>query len=126
MCDISTFFPLEEVYISPGLIEFPDTEFSAIGIIRIIFDFFNKLLAIRNKEIAIAAPPISFFIFRIELPGFIFTPPVSKVTPLPMMTIGLSFFEIFLLEICKISGLIVEDWPTAYVKGNFDLISAWL
>ena len=109
MCDISTFFPLEEVYISPGLIEFPDTEFSAIGIIRIIFDFFNKLLAIRNKEIAIAAPPISFFIFRIELPGFMFTPPVSKVTPLPMMTIGLSFFEIFLFEICKISGLMVED-----------------
>ena len=41
-----------------------------------------------NNDKAIEAPPISFFIFLIEFPGLILTPPVSKVTPFPIITIG--------------------------------------
>ena len=34
-----------------------------------------------------AAPPMSFFIQRIPPEGFMFKPPLSKVTPLPTMVI---------------------------------------
>ena len=70
-----------------------------------------------------ADPPISFFIFLIEIPGFMFTPPVSNVTPFPIMTNGLSFFESFRFVISITFGFEKEDLPTAHVKGKFEFIS---
>ena len=67
---------------------------SHFGVILEMKEWRALSTCLKNSEIsfiidpAIADPPISFFIFLIELPGLIFTPPVSKVTPLPIMTKG--------------------------------------
>ena len=52
-----------------------------------------------------------------------FTPPVSNVTPFPIMTNGLSFFESFRFVISITFGFEEEDLPTAHVKGKFEFIS---
>ena len=62
---------------------------------------------------------MSFFMFLIEFPGFIFRPPVSKVTPFPMITNGWSFLEIFVLLTSITIGLDSDALPTAFVNGNF-------
>ena len=97
-------------------------EFSAKGISNTILLFCKKYDDNKNNDKDIASPPISFFIFLIEFPSLIFNPPVSKVTPFPIITIGLSFLLILLLETCKKFGLTFYDFPTAYVSGKFFLI----
>ncbi len=63
-----------------------------------------------------AAPPMSFFIWRIELPGLRFSPPESKHTPLPTSTSegasGGPQVSSITLDPCWLAA------PTAWIQGK--------
>ena len=61
----------------------PAIEFSTAGISTRSRTFSPRAMIMCASASAVAAPPISFFIFSIDASGLMSSPPVSKQTPLP-------------------------------------------
>ncbi len=61
----------------------PAIEFSTDGMSTRSRTFSPRAMIICASASAVAAPPMSFFMFSIEASGLMSSPPVSKQTPLP-------------------------------------------
>ena len=86
---ISTVMPFRLRSTSPGLKALPAIEFSAAGISTRSRTGSFACMTSWAKASAEAAPPMSFFISAMALPGLMSRPPVSKQMPLPtMVTFG--------------------------------------
>ena len=66
---------------------------------------------------AVAAPPMSFFIFSMPLSGLISRPPVSKQTPLPTSVTRGCLSSPHVMSISR--GAPVAARPTAWISGKF-------
>ena len=79
------------VTMSPGLVAAPSGMFSQVGITPMTLQpRFSSAQAVSAPN-TLAAPHMSYFISSIVGDGLMEMPPVSKVTPLPTSTMGLSF-----------------------------------
>ncbi len=77
-----------EVTTSPGLVALLPGMFSAAATMPTTLIGRSSSASVCIKPNTVAAPHISNFISSIPAPGFNEMPPVSKVMPLPMSTIG--------------------------------------
>mmetsp|Transcript_28384 Transcript_28384/g.69150 ORF Transcript_28384/g.69150 Transcript_28384/m.69150 type:complete len:324 (+) Transcript_28384:408-1379(+) len=84
---ISTVSPALEVSTSDGLNALLEIEFSAIGTRICSLALMPVFISMWLRPRMAAAPPMSFFIGSIAEPGLMFSPPVSKTTPLPTRAI---------------------------------------
>ena len=105
-------WPDIDVIISPGRTAFPSGIFSTRPTIPTTF-----ALALRAARPAIAPttaaePPISPFISHIFAPGLSEMPPVSNVTPLPIIHAGFSPFLPPFHVMMTICDSRTEPWPT--------------
>ena len=79
----SMVLPFMAVMMSPGRVAVPLGMFSAMASRQVMRkDGFKRPIAVIAPSM-VAAPPMSYFIFSIELAGLSDKPPVSKVMPLP-------------------------------------------
>ena len=73
----STVLPERIVSTSPGRIAVPDGMFSAIGAYVVTVIGSSSAATAKVAAMTEAAPPMSYFIVAIELPGLMLSPPES-------------------------------------------------
>ncbi len=113
---ISTVRPLRLRMTSPGRNEADAMAFSTIGRITRSRRRKPASMIICARARAVAAPPMSFFISSMPASGLMFSPPVSKVTPLPTrVTAGASAAP-------QVNSTSRGGWwpacPTAWISGK--------
>ena len=95
----------------------PAIEFSTAGMSTRSRIFSPRAMIMEASASAVAAPPMSFFIFSMPLSGLMSSPPVSKQTPLPT---SVTFGCLSSPQVRSISrGALVAARPTAWISGKF-------
>ena len=98
-----------------GRIALPLIAFSTAGTSTRSLTFSSNAMIICASPITVAAPPMSFFINCMPEAGLIFSPPVSKHTPLPT---SVSCGPALPQRISNRRGARTEARPTAWIIGK--------